>query len=189
MANIKAEVGFTIHDGCDIVFKAPCNASAVTGLVVCYPNAIGNITSQTFAFKDTHGNNLGNIDNLFTSGAIVKVVLDTVNSDAYIQNADTNAYLEGRFNLLQKNWGQFTLLASGWSSAATNGYYTQQLTVAGMSANYYPTIVPIYSSANVKDDEKSAFSQIDFIETIDGAIKAYATEPPTIDIKFELVGV
>lgn len=189
MASIKAEVNFTISDGCSIAFRAPCDASAVTNLIVYYPNAYGETTSQTFTFKDAHGNNLANIDNLFASGAMIKVILDTVNSGVYIQNADTNAYLEGRFNLLQKNWGQFTLLASGWSSEATDGYYTQQLTIAGMSTYYYPTMVPIYSSAATKDDEKNAFGQIDFIETISGAIKAYATEPPTLDITFNLVGV
>lgn len=189
MASIKAEVNFTISDGCSIVFRAPCDASAVTNLIVYYPNTSGETTSHTFTFKDAHGNNLANIDNLFASGAMVKVILDIVNSSVYIQNADTNAYLESKFNLLQKNWGQFTLLASGWSSTATNGYYTQQLTISGMSNKYYPTVVPIYSSATAKDDEKSAFGQIDYIETINGAIKAYATEPPTIDIKFELVGV
>lgn len=98
MANIKAEVDFTIRDGCDIVFKAPCDASAVTGLIVYYPDSDGTTTSQTFTFKDAHGNNLASIDNLFVSGAMVKVVLDTVNSGVYIQNADTNAYIEGRFN-------------------------------------------------------------------------------------------
>lgn len=189
MASIKAEVNFTISDGCSIAFKAPCDASAVTNLIVYYPNAYGETTSQTFTFKDAHGNNLANIDNLFASGAMIKVVLDTVNSGVYIQNADTNAYLEGMFNLLQKNWGQFTLLASGWSSEATDGYYTQQLTISGMSADYYPTVIPVYSSATAKDDEKSAFGQLDFIETISGAIVAYATEPPTVDIKFNLVGV
>ena len=98
MASIKAEVNFTISDGCSIVFRAPCDASAVTNLIVYYPNAGGETTSQTFTFKDAHGNNLANIDNLFASGAMVKVILDTVNSVVYIQNADTNAYLEDKFD-------------------------------------------------------------------------------------------
>lgn len=98
MASIKAEVNFTISDGCSIAFRAPCDASAATNLIVYYPNTDGETASQTFTFKDAHGNDLANIDNLFASGAMVKVVLDTVNSGVYIQNADTNAYLEGRLN-------------------------------------------------------------------------------------------
>lgn len=97
MASIKVEVGFTIFDGCDIAFKAPCDASAVTNLIVYYPNVSGEIKSQTFTFKDANGNDLANINNLFASGAMVKVILDTINNGVYIVNADTNAYLESKF--------------------------------------------------------------------------------------------
>lgn len=97
MANIRVDVGFTIKDGCDIAFKAPCDASAVTGLTVYYPNLNGVIVSQSFTFKDANCNNIGNINNLFKSGALIKATLDTENNSVYIQNADTNAYLERRF--------------------------------------------------------------------------------------------
>lgn len=118
MANIRVDVDFIINDGCDVVFKAPCAASEVTGLVVYYPNLDGTTGSQTFTFKDAHGNDLSNIDNLFASGAIVKVVLDTVNSGVYIQNADTNAYLEGKFNTKANKHtiSSATMSASGWNS-------------------------------------------------------------------------
>ena len=124
MANIRVDVDFIINDGCDVVFKAPCAASEVTGLVVYYPNLDGTTGSQTFTFKDAHGNDLSNIDNLFASGAIVKVVLDTVNSGVYIQNADTNAYLEGKFTAIN------TALES---KAPAYTYGTDDLT-AGTSA-------------------------------------------------------
>lgn len=124
MANIRVDVDFNINDGCDVVFKAPCAASEVTGLVVYYPNLDGTTGSQTFTFKDAHGNDLSNIDNLFASGVIVKVVLDTVNSGVYIQNADTNAYLEGKFT---------TINASLESKAPAYTYGTEDLT-AGTSS-------------------------------------------------------
>ena len=51
-------------------------------------------TSQVFLFTDAHGNNLTGVGNLFTTGVIVKVVLNVDEGKAYIQNADTNKYLE-----------------------------------------------------------------------------------------------
>lgn len=53
-------------------------------------------SSQTFIFRDAHGNDLTGIGNLFSEGAYVKVILNTADGYAYIQNADTNAYLENK---------------------------------------------------------------------------------------------
>jgi hypothetical protein len=53
--------------------------------------------SKVFTFKDAHKNELTGIDNLFAAGAYVKVILDVNNASAYIQNADTNAYIERTF--------------------------------------------------------------------------------------------
>ena len=112
MASIKVSVNFTIKDGSEITFKAPCNASEVTGFTVYYPNTNGVKVSQSFLFKDAHGNNLADINNLFASGALVKVVLYVTNNDVYIQNADTNAYLEGKFTSLQQSLGNHSQAAS-----------------------------------------------------------------------------
>ena len=65
------------------------------------------IVSKDFAFADANGNDIGEVDNLFAQNAIVKVILD-FDSDldgegtgaAFVQNADTNAYLEERFNAM-----------------------------------------------------------------------------------------
>lgn len=100
MANIRVDINYPISDGLQLTFKAPCPCNEVTGLVVYYPTAVGSTSmlSKTFTFKDSHCNDLTGLGNLFTKNAYVKVVLDTVNSVAYIQNADTNAYLENKFN-------------------------------------------------------------------------------------------
>lgn len=98
MANIRTDIIYTIIDGAEVVFKAPCDCSEVTGLTVYYPDSEGEETSMTFAFKDAHGNDLADIENTFKEGAYVKVILNTTELAAYIQNADTNAYLEGRFD-------------------------------------------------------------------------------------------
>ena len=59
-----------------------------------FPNAVGTNTNQVFIFTDAHGNNLTGVGNLFAKGAIVKVLLNIDEGKAYLQNADTNAYLE-----------------------------------------------------------------------------------------------
>jgi hypothetical protein len=87
-----------------LTFKAPCNCDEVTGLIVYYPNVETDTeTSTKFVFKDTHGNELTGLGNLFLADSYVKVVLDTVNGFAYIQNADTNKYLEDKFKPLENH--------------------------------------------------------------------------------------
>lgn len=92
MANIKVESNRPLFDGMAITFKAPCECSAVDGLTVAYEGV-----SQNFVFRDAHGNILTGIGNLFEEGAYVQAILDTVNGHAYLQNADTNSYLESKF--------------------------------------------------------------------------------------------
>lgn len=101
MANIKLELAHPIIDGQPLSFKAPCDCVAVTGIKVEYPDGDSNV-STVFTFADAHGNDLSGIGNLFVAGAMVRVVLDTNTNKAFIQNADTNAYLEGRFNELEE---------------------------------------------------------------------------------------
>lgn len=92
MANIKVTIDYPIANGLPVTFKSPADCSQITGLVVSYPS--GSTTkTKTFQFADAHGNNVGSID-LFASNVLVKVILDVDASKAYVQNADTNAYLE-----------------------------------------------------------------------------------------------
>ena len=93
MANIKVTVDYTILNGQPLTFKSPADCSQITGLVVSYQEG-GKNKSKTFQFADAHGNNVGDID-LFAANVLVKVILDVEASRAYVQNADTNAYLEG----------------------------------------------------------------------------------------------
>lgn len=97
MSNIRVDVGYTIKDGTEIKFRSPVDCSAITGLIVYYPGSNGNITSKVFAFADAHGNNVGDIDHLFAENVVVKVILDVTTGMAFVQNADTNAYLEAQF--------------------------------------------------------------------------------------------
>lgn len=97
MANIKIIVNGPLVDGHKITFKAPCNCTEVEKLDVRYIKNEAQ-TSKLFSLKDTHGNDLTGIGNLFMKDAYVSVVLDINKGIAYIQNADTNSYLEGKFS-------------------------------------------------------------------------------------------
>lgn len=96
MAYIKIKLDCILMDGHVVTFKAPCDCTAIEGLKVCYieNNAL---QEKIFSMKDTHGNVLTGLGNLFTAGAYVKVILDTNDHVAYLQNADTNGYLESVF--------------------------------------------------------------------------------------------
>lgn len=94
MANIKVRVEYPIKDGVTFTFHAPCNCSDVDGITVQHPDG-----ETRFAFKDTHGNDLTGLNNLFTTGSLVTVVLDVTNNAAFLQNADTNGYLENQISV------------------------------------------------------------------------------------------
>mgnify|MGYP003292422190 CR=1 FL=1 len=101
MANIRLDLDYPLEDGQSLTFKAPCDCTEVNGIIVYYPTITEGAsvsTSKVLTFKDTHGNTLTGIGNLFSEGAYVKVVVDTANNFAYIQNADTNGYLENKID-------------------------------------------------------------------------------------------
>ena len=95
--NIRVDLETTIKDGTEVVFRSPVDCSQITGLIVYFIDN-GNTSSQEFALADAHGNNVGDIDHLFAENVVVKVILDVAHGMAFVQNADTNAYLEGRFD-------------------------------------------------------------------------------------------
>jgi hypothetical protein len=102
MAKIIINSECEIYNGMPVTFKAPCACNAVDGLKVQ-----GEDWTALFTFKDAHGNDLTGIGNLFDKGAIVKAILDTESGGAFVQNAGTNAYLEGRFaDMVQSVNGQ-----------------------------------------------------------------------------------
>lgn len=121
MANIRVQLDCEIIDGQPVTFVAPCNCTEITGLKVIYPGG-----AKIFTFKDAHRNALTGIGNLFSKGAYVKAILDVNNDSAYIQNADTNAYLEGMFNenrlsASDPNNDGNIVLNGGFSGAGTGG--------------------------------------------------------------------
>ena len=98
--NIIVDLNYPIKDGTEVVFRSPVDCSQVKGLLVNYQDN-GPCTKE-FALADANGNNVGKISHLFAEDVPVKVILDvTKKSMAFVQNADTNAYLEGRFAKLE----------------------------------------------------------------------------------------
>lgn len=131
MSNIRIDLDTTIFDGQSLTFKSPCDCSDITGLIIYYPGVDGVQVSQQFSFTDAHGHNVGNIDELFAEDVLVKIILDTTTYKAFVQNADTNAYLEGKFedlndkyttlagyglgNVVSKDWNNVdNLKTTGW---------------------------------------------------------------------------
>lgn len=135
MPKIKVELNHEIIDGQPITFVAPCDSSETDGLRVSYPGG-----TKDFVFKDAHGNDLSGIGELFLSGAYVRVLVNTVNSYAYIQNADTNAYLEAQLASKRPNTWMPTAAEVGALPSAggtmTGALTTTAITVSGTS----PTI-------------------------------------------------
>lgn len=115
MAKVKIISECPLYDGMPVTFKAPCDCTAVDGLNVYYGEE-----AQAFSFRDAHGNDLAGIGNLFAAGAYVKAILNTADSCAYIQNADTNAYLEGRFTAVSAQIA--TEIAAAIGSAIGGSY-------------------------------------------------------------------
>lgn len=104
MANILITMNRSLEDGALVSFRAPCACNAVTGIRVTYPviSETGvTQTSKVFTFRDSHGNVLTGLGNLFLEGALVQAMLDITKGAAYVQNADTNGYLEDKMESLQ----------------------------------------------------------------------------------------
>ena len=120
--NIIVNVDFNITNGSELKFKTPADSSEVSTLVVNYKDASGDMSYRAFGFVDAHGNDIGDIDHLFAKNALVKVILDVSSGRAFVQNADTNAYLEGRFTDLE------SLISESTDTGAVRFDHDQSLT-------------------------------------------------------------
>ena len=94
--NIRVDLNYPIKDGTEVVFRSPVDCSQVTGLKVYYRDNL-ETGAKEFVFADAHGNNVSDIPHLFAENVAVKVILDVTTGMAFVQNADTNAYIERTF--------------------------------------------------------------------------------------------
>lgn len=75
--------GEKIYTGRQVTFQAPCESEGLTGLIV---------DEVTYDLVSAMGTAL--VGNSFDAGAMVSVIFNVETQKAYVQNADTNAYLE-----------------------------------------------------------------------------------------------
>lgn len=173
MANIKIKSPDPLYDGMAVSFKAPCACTEVEGLAVTY-----NYTETVFTFKDAHGNTLTGIGNLFTEGAVVKVLLDTANNFAYLQNADTNGYIESRW----EKKTTVTIAAGAWVDGG-NEVYTQEVAISGGTANSLVKLQPGDEQLLQLAEDGVLFLMVD---NDDGVFTAKAgVMPPTVDMTLQ----
>lgn len=71
--------------GKQITFTAPCASEEFTGII---------IDSVEYDLVSANGTSLA--ASSFDAGSMVSIILDVNNRKAYVQNADTNAYLEAQ---------------------------------------------------------------------------------------------
>lgn len=144
--NIRVDLNYPIKDGTEVVFRSPVDCSQITGLIVYYVDADGLANSKEFAFTDANGNNVGDIDHLFAENVVVKVILDVTTSKAFVQNADTNAYLEGRFKELEDKIGT----GGGGTGGSDGGYYAPSVSDDGV-LSWTPSLptMPAVESTNI----------------------------------------
>lgn len=109
MANIRLDLNHIPLDGEAVTFKAPCDASQITGLIIYWVDDSNITVSQVFTLADANGGDIGTLDNIFSAGAIVKVILDTDEHKAFMQNSDTNTYLEGKLSDVAKRVHKHTV--------------------------------------------------------------------------------
>ena len=95
MANINVVLDKPITDGSKLKFRTPCDSTIIEGLEVKTPAKDGfGAVIKKFIFKDAHGTELSGVGNLFVGGVMIEVLLDVTHGVAFIQNADTNSYVE-----------------------------------------------------------------------------------------------
>lgn len=147
MAYINVNSPCPVFHGMPITFKAPCDCTAVEGLVVAYGDS-----SYTFAFKDAHGNTLTGLGNLFMQGVLVKAILDIEGGYAYLQNADTNAYIERTF--ARKDVQTEATIGISWTENSAEDCYRQTIFVEGVAAD---SVVDVSLAATATPEQVKAF--------------------------------
>lgn len=90
---VTLPAGVPVVNGKQISFIAPCCALDAECMV---------LDGVEYAVVDAAGATLAGSVSAWEKDAVVSVILDTIEHKAYVQNANTNAYLEGKFRELQK---------------------------------------------------------------------------------------
>lgn len=145
MPNIRIDLDYAIEDGAKIMFRSPCDCTEITGLIVYYVKD-GEQKSKEFTLADAHGENVGYVPNLFASDVVVKVILDVSSGMAYVQNADTNTYIENTFvktvnGVTPDKNGNVNVAgggASSWNDLTGKPFYEESSTETLLVETDYP---------------------------------------------------
>ena len=175
MANIRIDLNHAPLDGETVTFKAPCDASEITGLIVYYADDAGATASQEFTLNDANGGDIGVVDHIFAEGSIVKVILDTDTNSAFVQNPDTNTYLEGRLDEVGAAASAAATAASAAQSAADAA--AAAAAAAQNTANNKEASGTAASAVNAHNGSSSAHS--DIRTAVSNAASAAATAQST----------
>lgn len=185
MAYIKLTLDRPIQDGESLTFKAPCDCTGATdGLKIYYKTITDSAitdTSEVFTLKDAHKNTVSNLDNLFLTDAYVKVLLDTTNKLAFIQNADTNSYLEGKLNGMQSKLSslEVTLSSTGWSD-------DKEQTISNVlfvKDNYKYIVSAAYTSLDTANKCQVLAKDV----TVDGKMTFVCHKAPSEDVIMQVI--
>lgn len=186
MAVIKLEIDYPIQDGSTITFKSPCDSTDVTGIKVYYPSITESevtTVNKTFAFKDCHLNTVSSLGNLFNNGAYLKAILDVTNGYAFVQNQDTNGYLETKINGLDERITDkilktnVSVATSAWVSSTAHEDYPYQATISitGATSSMVPEV-------NFSFSDAVSGNYAPVAQSATGGVIIYAKEAPTLAI-------
>ena len=126
--------GESLVTGKQVTFEAPCKSEGLTAVIV---------NGVSYDLVGALGEALA--DNSFDVGAMISVIFHVEKLKAFVQNADTNAYLENKFNGKQ---GKFTTLTCTLTSKDWLNNNTQIVSVNGVTADNNVDISPAPTSHN-----------------------------------------
>lgn len=167
MAKITITVNGPLMDGHKVTFAAPCDCTEVDGLKVLYIED-GTRSSKLFTMKDAQGNTLTGLGNLFAKNSYVHAILDTTRGFAYLQNADTNAYLENKFDdvvaLVNKLAGLFGSIHVWQKCTGTAEYSVTETEVTNEQISYYnPGSIDMWDVVKYADEYRVVSGKIELI--------------------------
>lgn len=158
-------VGEVLTTGKQVTFEAPCGSEGLNEI---------SVNGVTYDLVDAEGNSL--VANSFNAEAMVSVIFNVEKKKAFIQNADTNAYLEDRLSqaYVKEATGEIIGISDSANapvhSLSVCGKTTQITTVGNQLVDFSkgsPTSGVTYSFENdiltVIGDGKSTYQHVQFI--------------------------
>lgn len=178
MAKVRVDLDYVIYNGSPVTFNAPCDCTAADGLIIYHPEGY-----QSFTFCDAHGENLSGIGDVFVAGVPVKVILDTENSRAFVQNGDNNTHLNSMLSSMLDRIGVLEMGAvcesGSYRGSASYPDYVQSLTfsfvpkfvfvVGGEGKDIrHAHIFPSYAVASCPEFSQISYDSYPLIPQLDG---------------------